>query len=275
MSNQISTEILDVNGIRVFKAQVDDIPIIYMEPGIAVNERKLAIFLNGLGGTKESLVPYLKDISDRGYVALAFDKYQHGERGKPHENIVDRVFSNMRRYGWVVLGQTVLDTERIIDWAVDTLGVVPEIYMGGISMGGDIAISVAGIDSRLVSIAPITTTPDWMRPGMHEISDPSRLMNPGKPDAYSQFFYDQLNPITNLKRYIDCPSMYVTQGREDTHIPPENMERFKFELANLSPQAAQRIKIVYVPGPKADHGDVFRRKDEWWEEMLNGWLGKI
>lgn len=53
MSNQINTEILDINGIHVFKAQVDDIPIIYMEPGIAVNERKLAIFLNGLGGTKE------------------------------------------------------------------------------------------------------------------------------------------------------------------------------------------------------------------------------
>lgn len=270
LNNAIKQEI---DGVQILKDMVDNIHIIYIEPEKPVKERKLAIFLTGLGGKKEELVQYLKEIADRGYVALAFDNYQHGERASETPiNIGSLVFSNMRRYGWVVLGQTVLDTERVIDWAIEKLDVASEIYMGGISMGGDISISVAGIDSRVVSIAPIIATPDWMRPGMHEIADTSKIMDPGKPDAYSQFFYDHLNPITHLDRYLNCPTMYLTLGEEDNHIPPENMERFKRELVKLSPEAADRIKIVYVTGPNANHVHILGRKNEWWDQMLDWWL---
>lgn len=263
----------DIDGIQVMKDKVDDIPVIYIEPARPAKERKLAVFLNGLSGTKEMLAPYLKDIADKGYVTLAFDNYQHGERGIENEmDIAARVFSNIRRYGWTILGQTTLDTERVIDWAIENLDIIPEIYMGGISMGGDITIAVAGIDSRVVRIAPIVATPDWLRPGMHNVMNPSELMNPGKPDAYSQFFYDQLNPITHLERYVGCPQMRLTLGEEDNHIPPENMERFKAELAKISPDDAEKIEIVYVPGPNANHVDVIKRKDEWWPDLINWWL---
>lgn len=263
----------EIDGINVMKVNVDGIPVIYIEPSSQILERKLVIFLNGLGGTKELLITYLKDIADKGYIALAFDNYQHGERSDEDEmELAMRVFSNMQRYGWAILGQTVLDTERIIDWAIENLNIIPEIYMGGISMGGDISIAAAGIDSRIRKIVPIVATPDWLRPGMHDIIEPDELMDPGRPDAYSQFFYDQFNPITHLNRYIDGPCMRVTLGEEDSHIPPENMERFKNELKKLSPKSADKIQIVYLKGPNANHGDVINRKDEWWPDLLDWWL---
>lgn len=265
-----------ISGITVKKDWAGDIPVLYIEPEVSAApavDRKLVIFLTGLGGTKERQVSFLQEIADRGYMALAFDNYRHGERGtEPTGELARRVFANMRKEGWKVLGQTVLDTEKVIDWAIEKLGVQPEIRMGGMSMGGDISIAAAGIDPRIVRIAPIITTPDWLRPGMHEISEAAPLMDPGYPDEESQAYYDRLNPMTHLERYINRPPMRLTLGAEDRHIPPENAERFKRELAKLSPEAAARIEIVYVPGPHADHVDILNRKDEWWPDMLDWWL---
>lgn len=268
-------ETLDLDGIAVTKDWCDDIPVIYIEPAAPAGGRKLAIFLSGLSGTKEAQAPYLKDIADMGYVALSFDLYQHGERGnESKQEIMARVFSNMRRYGWPILGQTALDTERVVDWAIGNLGVEPEFYMGGISMGGDITMTVAGMDPRLVRGAPVVTTPDWLRPGMHDLENPSEILDPGTPDSYAQYFYDNFNPITHLDRYVDCPPMRLTLGEEDNHIPPENAERFRTQLAALSPEAAQRIEIHYVSGPEANHRDVIGRKDEWWPDLKEWWLGQ-
>lgn len=263
-----------LNGTEFKKQNVDGIHVLYLEPSTPQLQRRLAIFLTGLSGVKEEQAAYLKDMADKGFIALAFDNYLHGERGtETSEQILDRTFTNMRRHGWTILGQTILDTLRVIDWAIAELGVLPEIYMGGISMGGDITIAAAGIDSRIVRCAPIVTTPDWLRPGMHDLFEPDKMLNPGTPDAYSQFMYDQFNPITHLGRYVNCPPMRLTQGEQDSHIPPENAERFKRELSMLSPQAAERIEIVYVPAPKADHMDVINRPADWWPGLLEWWLG--
>ncbi len=258
---------------EIKKAMAVDIPVIYIEPDFPVKEKKLAIFLHGLGGTKEDLINYLEDMSDKGYIALSYDKYQHGERGtETSEEITKRVFTNLRKYGWPILGQTIIDTTRVIDWAIENLGVSSEVYMGGISMGGDISIAVAGIDRRIVRVAPVVTTPDWLRPGMYKLGSTTEILNPGKADNYAQFFYEEFNPITHLSRYIDTPPMRLQLGRDDTHIPPENAERFKSMLAELSQEAADRIEIAYLEGGNTNHMETIGRSDEWWPEHLNWWL---
>ncbi|MNR52599.1 hypothetical protein D3C85_1724640 [compost metagenome] len=78
--------------------------------------------------------------------------------------------------------------------------------------------------------------------------------------------------MTHLNRYLNGPQMRLTLGSEDKHIPPENAERFKRELAKLSPEAAGRVEIVYIQGPMADHIHVMGRKDEWWPDLLKWWL---
>jgi dienelactone hydrolase len=246
---------MTVEGVVVRKAWVDDIPIYYQLPQGNPQELKLCIFLSGLGGTKETLVQYLPMISSRGYLGVVFDNFSHGERaplkadGKQmvRTEISARAFSNMYRYGWPILGQTVLDVTKVIDWFVDNMGIKEEVYMGGRSMGGDISISAAGIDKRIVRIAPFITTPDWLRPGMHSLST-GELMDPGKPDTYAQFFYDNFCPIVNLSRYTRGVPMLMVLGELDKHIPPENAERFKENLSRISPKDAEKIQISYTLG---------------------------
>ncbi|HSB00500.1 MAG TPA: hypothetical protein VLE49_07610 [Anaerolineales bacterium] len=112
------------------------------------------------------MLPYLQDLSAAGFVALSFDAWQHDERGMEGQSeLATRVFNNFRRAMWPILGQTTLDTLRVIDWAITTLHMNPQVYMGGISMGGDIAVAAAGIDRRIQRVAAIVATPDWLRPG--------------------------------------------------------------------------------------------------------------
>lgn len=258
---------------HVKKALVDNIPVIYIEPENTGKKPDLAIFLHGLSGVKEELVPYLEDIANKGYLALAFDKYQHGERGtESATEIMDRVFSNMRRYGWPILGQTALDTLRVIEWSIENLNVTSNVYMGGISMGGDISMVVAGLDSRIVKVAPIVTTPDWLRPGMHDLSKPEIILDPGTPDSYAEYFYENFNPITNISRYVNTPPMRLQLGRQDNHIPPENAERFKKMLGELSPKAAEKIEIVYLEEGYTNHMETINRSDEWWPALRDWWL---
>jgi dienelactone hydrolase len=264
---------LSIDSIEVTKNWVDDIPVIYINPGEEGTDKRLVIFLSGLGGTKEGLVSYLKDIAGKGDIALAFDNYRHGERGsETRDEIHARVFSNLRKYGWPILGQTVLDAQKVIDWAIETLGVKPGIYIGGISMGGDISIVLAGIDKRVKKVAAVVATPDWLRPGMHNLTQPDLVLPPGTPDTYARFFYDAFNPYTNLSKFVNTPPIRVIVGKNDNHIPPENIERFKSELAKQSPAAAEKIEIVYVDGEKSNHRDTIGRKSEWWPALLNWWL---
>ncbi|NLG82020.1 MAG: hypothetical protein GX490_05845 [Bacilli bacterium] len=58
-----------IDGIKVNKVDVSGIPVIYIEPD-AVKEKRIALFLGGLGSTKETLVSYLKDIAKRGFLRL-------------------------------------------------------------------------------------------------------------------------------------------------------------------------------------------------------------
>lgn len=260
-----------IEGIKAKKENAFGIPVLFIEPEDS-HEKKLVIFLGGLGSTKESLITYLRDIANKGFYALAFDNYEHGERGSEiRSELTTRVFSNMRKYGWKILGETALDTVKVMDWAVKHLQVIPQIRMGGISMGGDISIAASGIDPRIIRIAPIITTPDWLRPEMHEITNPNVLMDPGKSDKSSQALYDRLNPMTHIERYIDCPKIRAVLGEHDTHIPPENLERFKKELGKISKKAMNNIEITYIKGVNSNHRDVTKRKNEWWQSLLE-WL---
>lgn len=248
---------------------IDQIPAIWFEPQLQRSKRQLVIFLHHLGGTKETTIPYLQDLAARGYVALSFDAWQHGERGtESPQEILGRVFGNFRRHMWPILGQTTLDTLRVIDWAVSSLNVEPSIYMGGLSMGGDTAVAVAGVDHRIERVAAVVATPDWLRPGMEDISHPGTLLPTGKPDGYAKFFYDNLKPMTHLPDYEQAPEINFMCGEKDTHVPPDGAFRFQSALQELHTSAADRVTVSIIPN--LTHLDV-RDSSTWWPSCLE-WL---
>lgn len=250
-------------------ATVDHIPVLWFEPVVRRPARRLMVFLPGLSGTKEQNTPFLQDLAAAGFVALSFDPWQHGERGsEAWDAILRRVFGNFRRHMWPILGQTALDTLRVIDWAVATLDVGPSVYMGGISMGGDISVAAAGIDHRIERVAAMVATPDWLRPGMQDVVNPGNLLPPGEPDAYAQYFYDLLNPLTHLAAYRHGPDINFICGELDTHVPPDGALRFQSALREAYPEAGERVQVSFIPG--AGHMDV-GRTELWWPDCLS-WL---
>lgn len=254
-------------------ARVDHIPVVWVEPEGAAQSRRLVIFLNGLSGNKEGMLPYLSDLARAGFVALSFDNWEHGERTSLNQGqIIERAFGNFRRYMWVNIGQTALDALRVIDWAVDTLGVEAWVGMGGLSMGGDIAVAAAGIDRRIERVGAVVATPDWLRPGMTDLRVPGHPLLPaGAPDAYAQKFYDLFNPITHLEHYAHAPEIHFVCGEKDDHVPPEAAFRFQAALAEQYPRAGERVTIEMIAGQ--DHGGVGGVKESWWPGLVEWFLG--
>lgn len=247
-------------------AWVDHIPVIWIEPAVQPATVRLAIWLNGLSGTKEQMLPFLQDLAAAGFVALSFDAWQHGARGtETQEDLAARVFANFRRAMWPILGQTALDMLRVIDWAVKTLQVSPDIYLGGISMGGDIAVAAAGLDHRIRRVAAIVATPDWLRPGMQDLFQPGTLLDPGAPDAYARYFYEQFNPLTHLSAYAHAPAITFECAADDVHVPPDGALRFQAALRHSLPAAADRVRVNLIPG--AGHMDTNR--PVFWQNCLN------
>lgn len=256
-----------MDGVETFPGKstwVDHIPVRWVEATGSSHRRQLIIFLPHLCGTKEQVAGLLEELAADGFVALSFDPWQHGERGtESREDMVHRVFGAFRRHMWPILGQTTLDTLRIIDWAIATLGVEPAVRIGGLSMGGDIAVAAAGLDYRVQRVAAVVATPDWLRPGMHDAFKPDTLVDQGTPDAYAQYFYDQLNPLTHLARYAHVPEITFYCGEKDTHVPADGALRFQDALRQLYPSSANSVSVQAIPG--LTHMDV-RDRSLWWPE---------
>ncbi|MFC1997773.1 alpha/beta hydrolase [Chloroflexota bacterium] len=248
---------------------VDQIPVLWFEPLTERPERQLIILLPGLSSTKESMTPYLEELAAEGFVALSFDPWQHGERGtETQAELGARVFGNFRRHMWPILGQSTLDSLRVIDWAVEEFQVKPPIFMGGISMGGDIAVAAAGIDHRIQRILAVVATPDWLRPGMQDIFNPGTLLPQGEPDAYAQFFFDLLNPMNHLANFVNGPKINFVCGEQDTHVPPDGAIQFQAALREVYPDSDNLIEVNIFPG--LGHMD-FSNRELWWPESLE-WL---
>lgn len=256
-----------------FRAEnVDGLPVILVEPPAATDRRRLALFLPYLGGTKEAVAAHLTQLAERGFTALSFDPFRLGERGNGDDHlVVASVFDHFRRDMWPILGQTTLDAVHVLDWATTNLPVEPgNIVAGGLSMGGDISIALAGIDQRVTRVAAVVATPDWTRPGMTQIGEPGNVIDQGEPTAYGQWLYTQLDPLTHPGRYAHGPAISFELGADDTHVPPEATIRFRRTLLSSAPLAAERMRITKHAG--LDHLTAARDKKVI-DEALN-WLSR-
>lgn len=222
------------------QAVVDHIPLLWCEPEEA-DRRDLVIWLPGFSGTKESVSAHLEAFAAGGMVAVSFDPHQHGERRvEPQGALVQRVVGNIRNYFWPILTLTAEEVPRIIDWAVAQLGISGHVMIGGISMGGDIAVAAAGLDHRIRAVAACIATPDWMRPGSHE--------PPGQPDTYAQNCFRRRNPLTHLDDYQHGPAITFQCGDLDTQVPPDGAERFAARLRDIYRQYPDRLEVVRHSG---------------------------
>jgi dienelactone hydrolase len=226
---------------------VDEIPVLLVTP--AEPHGELVLWMPYLGGSAAKTLPSLEQFAAAGCAAISFDPPGHGSRADRDREVLRReVFGAFRRRMWPLLGQTTLEALRVLDWATGEVGASGSVLAGGFSMGGDAAIALAGIDPRVRRVAAIGSTPDWWRPGMHEIGDHSRLLDQGEADAYARWFADQLDPMRHLDRYRRDVAVGFELGAEDRHIPESNARDFAAALSAIDPEAGSRVRIRTHPG---------------------------
>lgn len=247
--------------LQTLRASVEGIPILVIAPP-ETKGRPLVIWLTGFSGQKESVEAHLREFARLGFVALSFDPHQHGERRtETKEELVKRVRGNIRRFFWPILARTAEETPKVIDWAVKTLGVRPEVGMGGISMGGDISVAAAGVDRRIVAVSACVATPDWLRPGSFE--------PPGEPDAAAQADYDRRNPLTHLPLYAHRPAIAFQSGAVDQQVPPDGGTRFVAALQPLYAGAADRLVVNLEPDvPHRFTPRMLEKSAQWFTKHL-------
>lgn len=243
---------MEIDLMAVEYTLVDEIPIVFCKPNLKLANGSIALWIPYLGGDKNTGLTELQVLAQAGYFAISLDPAQHGERHLSQEpDLRSLVFQDFRAFMWNIVGTTVLDAFRVLDWAVSKYKLNNGIVVGGISMGGDIAVSLAGIDKRVRKVAAIAASPDWMRPGMTDVMDSTKVIAQGDPTPFGAWLYSQLNPLTNLGNYSHAPQILFELGEADTHISPSHACGFKEKLAQNNQDSAAAIEIHINSG--ADH----------------------
>jgi uncharacterized protein len=233
----------------VRRARADHVPVVWVEPAERRPGSPVALWLPPFTTSKEIVLPFLHELAAAGFVAASMDPWQHGERGaEPREELMARVFGGFRRHMWPILGQTTLDALRVIDWIAENLDAGQDVVAGGVSMGGDVAVALAGAEQRVRRVAAVVATPDWTRPGMRKLDDPELMLEQGDADPYARWLYERLDPCRNLDAYARGPAIAFECGGDDTHVPPEGALRFKAALEGAHPAAGKRVRVTVHPG---------------------------
>ncbi len=223
-------------------AVVDGIPVCWLPP----KDRAEAILIHvpAFGQAKEGARPVLEFAAARGFMAVAFDAYQHGARGsEEREAMTRRVFASFRREMWTIIGETALDLPRVATWARQHSGALP-LHLTGLSMGGDAVVAAAPLIERVASVNAVVATPDWTRPGMRDIAT-GEPVPPGAPDPKAQVFFDALEPLRHPGRYTGLRIHFIN-GASDTHVPPEAARRFRDAVNGLG--RAGPVRVTEKPG---------------------------
>ena len=248
----------------MFEEQVDGVPVLWHSPDANTDRRALVVWLAGFGGTKESCEPQLRDLAARGFTALSFDAWQHGARRiETEEELRERVRGNIRRWFWPILHRTARDVVVVLDWAEHRLELKGPAGIGGVSMGGDIAVTAAGMDRRIAAVSAVIATPDWLRPGSFE--------PPGVPDGRAWRAYRDGNPLANLERYTHCPAMAFECGDDDRQVPPDGAERFCAALAETYRDCPERLRVARHAGVVHRFADaMWSAAVDWFSRHLDG-----
>jgi dienelactone hydrolase len=130
-----------------------------MKKADARGRRPVVIALHGTGGNKEGMLSWLRQLADKGFVAVAIDGRYHGERTKAgkgsveYEAAIVRTWREGREHPFFY--DTVWDVMRLVDYLESRDDVDPKrIGLTGISKGGIETYLAAAMDTRIAAAVP-------------------------------------------------------------------------------------------------------------------------
>lgn len=221
---------LDLNGIEI-------VPAYLARPRASSGRAPGILFNHSHGGDyrigKEEFVngrnylqpvPYAKELTDLGYVALCIDAWVFGERS--HTSEAD-TFKAMLWQGRVLWGMMVYDSLRALDFLAARSDVDPErLGTLGISMGSTAAWYVAALDERVKVTVDICCLTDF-----HTLLAKKSLSLHGLyyyvPDLLNHFTTAQINALIAPRAHLGLA------GRRDPLTPAEGLDVIERELDDV------------------------------------------
>lgn len=234
---------LDLNGIEPVPA--------YLARPRTLNGRVPAILFNHSHGGGYKIgklefvdgrsylqpVPYAKELTDLGYVALAIDHWVFGERS--HTTEAD-TFKGMLWQGQVLWGMMVYDSLRALDWLIARPQVDPaRIGTLGISMGSTMAWWLAALDERVKVTVDICCLTDF-----HTLLAKKGLSLHGVyyyvPGLLKRFTTAQINALIAPRAHLGLA------GLQDKLTPVEGLDIIDRELTRVYAEAGhpERWKLL-------------------------------
>jgi dienelactone hydrolase len=135
------------------------VPGILVEAAGGTGRRPAVVALHGTGASKESELPFLRELARAGFVAVAIDARFHGSRTPSGPGSAAYVAAILRTYrsglGHPFFFDTVWDVLRLLDYLDTRSDVDPKrIGLFGVSMGGIETYLAAAVDPRVAVAVP-------------------------------------------------------------------------------------------------------------------------
>lgn len=169
-------------------------------------------------------VPYAKELTNLGYVALCIDQWVFGERS--HTPEAD-MFKAMLWRGQVLWGMMVYDSLRALDFLVQQPAVDPQrVGTLGMSMGSTMAWWLGALDERIKVTVDINCLTDF-----HTLLEKKALALHGVyyfvPDLLNHFTTAQINALIAPRAHLGLA------GLRDTLTPVEGLDIIDRELQQV------------------------------------------
>jgi dienelactone hydrolase len=221
---------LDLNGVEIVPA--------YLARPRGVTGRRPAVLFNHSHGGGYTIgktefvegrsylqpVPYAKELTGLGYVALCIDHWVFGERS--HATELD-TFKEMLWRGRVLWGQMIYDSLKAVDWLAAREDVDPaRIGTLGMSMGSTMAWWLAALDPRIKVTVDINCLTDF-----HTLLAKKALSLHGLyyfvPGLLNHFTTAQINALIAPRAHLGLA------GLRDDLTPVEGLDIIDRELKKV------------------------------------------
>jgi alpha-beta hydrolase superfamily lysophospholipase len=217
--------------------------------------RAAVLFFHGLRSSAVALDPEARAIAAAGIAALVPDAPHHGAR---RDRALEAMPDTATREGYGTLLAILREARDEVPSLVDhALGLGYErVAIGGVSMGGYIALAGAVVEPRLAAVVSLLGSPDWTP---HE----------GEAAKSVHHFAGALAESPHLRAEALAPRpLLLLNGKRDANVPPEPARALE-----------RRLRPLY---DRLGAGDVLVRREydvdhfappDVWREMVETAVG--
>ena len=231
------------------------IPALISQPD-NIEGNSIVFVLHGLNVCKETQIPDIENLSQRGFTAISIDAPHHGERKDGYLEILNS--SSKRKSHQLLLGiiqRQAAELEELIKYYKNVQK--KKVAVIGISMGGFTAFASLRQQIKPDLCIPFLASPDWRDPEKLESEARSPLEIAGPAD-----YPEEVYPTP----------LFIVNAGKDTTVNSKASREFYSDLKNYYKQQPERLK--YIEYPDSDH---MMRPNDWFDawDIVVSWLRKF